>query len=100
MKVFEKRLVDTVVDRMCDVCNESVMKKVADEHFEECAEFKANFGYGSKLDGNSYHLDLCEDCFMTALYALKDKRRSVVMFNDVQDMPSENFGLDLTRTQK
>jgi hypothetical protein len=100
MKVFEKRLVDIVVDRICDVCNESVMKKVADEQYEECAEFKANFGYGSKLDGNSYHLDLCEDCFMTALYALKDKRRSVVMFNDVQDMPSESFGLDLTRTQK
>ena len=47
----------------------------------------ASFGYGSKEDGNVYHLDLCEKCFKTALYALRDERRTTFMFDVKRKLP-------------
>lgn len=99
MKIIEKRSIDTVVDKKCDVCDESLIKNISGVQLEESAVFKANWGFGSKQDGNHYHLNLCENCFMTALHALKDKRRAVVMFSDNDVLPDNNFGLDLTRTK-
>jgi hypothetical protein len=98
MKITEKRLVDTVVDCVCDVCNQSLMLEINGENYDECAELTASWGYGSKQDGKSYHLDLCESCFMVALYALRDERRSHVMFDEDKDLSDENFGLDLSRS--
>ena len=98
MKIFAERLVETVVDRVCDVCKESVMTGVGDGRVEEYGELKAQWGYSSKEDGNTYHLDLCESCFKVALFALKDHRRSFVMFNEENDLPDEKFGLDSARS--
>ncbi len=93
MKVYAERLTKTVVGRVCDVCNESVMNKIGDHKYEECGELKAQWGYGSKNDGKSYHIDLCENCFSLALAALRDHRKRIVMFDDVQELPDDKFGL-------
>ena len=94
MRIIEDKVVATVVDRVCDVCNESVMIEVNDYKYEECGELKAQWGYGSKEDGNTYHLDLCESCFKIALFALRDHRRGIVMFDEEKKLPDEKFGLD------
>ncbi len=93
MKIHEKRLVETVVDRVCDVCNKSVMTDASGEQHEECGVLKADWGYGSKQDGDSYHLDLCVNCFKVALLALKEHRRSEIMFDEDQYLPDGEFGL-------
>ena len=98
MKIFAERLVETVVDRVCDVCKESVMIDVGGNKVEEYGELKAQWGYDSKLDGNTYHLDLCESCFKVALFALKDHKRSLFMFDDESNLPDEKFGLDSARS--
>lgn len=92
MKIYAERLIETFVDRTCDVCNESVMINVDGHKYEECCELKAVWGYASKQDGDSYHLDLCESCFKVALFALRDHRRGVVMFDDEQEVPDDKFG--------
>ena len=91
MKVYSERVVEVVVDRVCDVCNESVMNEIGKQKYEECAELIANWGYGSKDDGKSYQIDLCESCFKVALSALRDHRRSIVMFNDEHEFPDGKF---------
>jgi hypothetical protein len=93
MKIFEERIVETVVDRVCDVCKESVMTDVDEGRVEEFGELKAKWGYGSKEDGNTYHLDLCASCFKVAIFALKDHKRSLFMFDDENNFPDEKFGL-------
>ena len=93
MKVNEKRMVETVVDRVCDVCDASVMIDASGHKYEECGELKAEWGYGSKNDGTSYQVDLCESCFNVALFDLRDHRRSMVMFDDEKEQPDDKFGL-------
>lgn len=63
--------------------------------FEECGELRAKWGFGSKQDGQCYQIDLCESCFMIAFYALRDKRKTELMFGDKNDSTDENFGLKL-----
>lgn len=95
MKVYAEKLVETVVDKICDVCEQSVMIVVNDHKYEESGELKASFGYGSKEDGKVYQLDLCESCFKIALYALRDNRRTEFMFDKAKDLPDKKFGLVL-----
>ncbi|MDI5874904.1 hypothetical protein [Shewanella xiamenensis] len=98
MKLYEKQLVNTVVDRVCDVCGNSVMIDVNGHKYEEVGELKAHWGYGSKEDGTAYHLDLCEDCFRYAVSSLRELRRSTIMFDKDQEFPNEDFGIDKSRT--
>lgn len=86
-----------MVDKICDVCEESVL---IEGKYEESGTLSASFGYGSKEDGNVYHLDLCEKCFKTALYALRDERRTTFMFDDKRNLQDENFGLDPNRSAR
>ena len=97
MKVYAERIVETMVDKICDVCEESVF---IEGKSEETGTLSASFGYGSKEDGNVYHLDLCEKCFKTALLALRDERRSIFMFDDEKDLVDEKFGLDPERSAR
>ncbi|MGI2877740.1 hypothetical protein ACRTEE_15905 [Vibrio alginolyticus] len=93
MKVYGQKTIEVVVDRCCDICGTSVM--VVDSNgvkLEEVGELTANWGFGSKMDGINHHLDMCESCFQVALSALKEHRRSIVMFDDEQDLPDEKFG--------
>jgi hypothetical protein len=73
------------------------MIDVGGNKVEEYGELKAQWGYNSKEDGNTYHLDLCESCFKVALFALKHHKRSLFMFDDENNLPDEKFGLDSTR---
>ena len=98
MKIFGEKVIETVVDCVCDVCGKSLFIDVDGEKCEEAGELKAQWGYGSKEDGIAYHLDLCEDCFKVALLTLKDHRRNLVLFDESQDLPDENFGIDEFRT--
>lgn len=98
MKIYAEKLVEAVVDKICDVCEESVMVDLNGEKYEESGELNATFGYGSQEDGNIYHLDLCEKCFKTALYSLRDERRSTFMFDDDKNLLDEKFGLDPKRS--
>ncbi len=97
MKVYAEKLVETMVDKIGDVCEESVL---IEGKYEESGTLSASFGYGSKEDGNVYHLDLCEKCFKTALYALRDERRTTFMFDDKRNLLDENFGLDPNRSAR
>jgi hypothetical protein len=97
VKVYAEKLVETMVDKICDVCEESVL---IEGKYEESGTLSASFGYGSKEDGNVYHLDLCEKCFKTALYALRDERRTTFMFDDKRNLLDENFGLDPNRSAR
>ena len=97
MKIYAEKLVETMVNKICDVCEESVL---IEGEYEESGTLSASFGYGSKEDGNVYHLDLCEKCFKTALYALRDERRTIFMFDDKRNLLDENFGLDPNRSAR
>jgi hypothetical protein len=99
MKIIDKQSTEIVEDRVCDVCNESLMVNINGEKFDEHGELKAAWGYGSKQHGKCYHLDLCENCFTIALLALRDQRRINVMFNEDADLPDEHFGLDVSRSE-
>ena len=92
MKIFEVRVVEIVTDRACDVCKKSPMYEVGGDKYEECAMLKADGGYGSKNDGRSRDLNLCENCFRVALFALREHRRGNHMFDDDQDALTDDFG--------
>lgn len=98
MKYYQKQFVHTVVDRVCDVCGSSVMIDINGHKVEEVGALIARWGCGSKEDGNSYHLDLCENCFKFAVAALKEHRRSTIMFDKTQELPGDDFGIDKSRT--
>ncbi|GAC33368.1 LOW QUALITY PROTEIN: conserved hypothetical protein [Paraglaciecola polaris LMG 21857] len=93
MKILAEKVVETVVNRICDICNDSVMIEMNGHTHKECGELKASWGYGSKADGITYGLDLCENYFEVALHALKDYRRSIVMFDEKQELPDKAFGI-------
>lgn len=95
MKILEKRLVETVIDRVCDVCQKSVFIEINNDSFEECATLNAVWGYGSKQDGNCHQIDLCENCFNSTLTMLKDRRKKILGLSD-----DSEFGLDLSRSFK
>jgi hypothetical protein len=98
MKVYAEKLIKIEVDKICDVCEESVIIYLNGVKHEKSGELKATFGYDSQKDGNLYHLDLCENCFKTALHSLRDQRRAQVKFDKEKIFPDEKFGLDHNRT--
>ncbi|WOT04359.1 hypothetical protein [Shewanella youngdeokensis] len=93
MKIFEEKQVLPEVNKICDVCEETVIIEVHGEIYAEFGELSARFGHGSQEDGNAYHLDLCEKCFKTAIFALQEHRRAIVMFDDTKELPNDSFGL-------
>ncbi|NOH51169.1 hypothetical protein F0262_24475 [Vibrio rotiferianus] len=79
---MDKKTIEVVVERCCDVCGSSVMVELNDLKLEEAGKLTPNWGGGSKMDGITHHLDMCESCFQVALSALKEHCRSIVMFDD------------------
>lgn len=67
MNVFKQQLIDTLSDVLCDICNKSCKH----ETNIEAAQLSANWGYESKIDGDTYYIDICEDCFERTLQYLK-----------------------------
>jgi hypothetical protein len=98
MKYYQIQFVNSLVDRVCDVCGSSVMIDINGHKVEKVGEINAHWGCGSQENGTAYHLDLCENCFKFAMAALKEHRRSTIMFDKTQELPSDDFGIDNTRT--
>ena len=67
MNIFRKKTVDALHDVLCDVCDKSCKHET---NFE-VARFSVNWGYESKNDGDTYCVDLCENCFERTLQYLK-----------------------------
>lgn len=59
MQIKEKVSKESLVDILCDICGESCTK----EYNLEVGHLEAFWGYGSKKDGESTLIELCEDCF-------------------------------------
>jgi hypothetical protein len=98
MKIMQKKLMLTLVDRTCDICGQSEMINVGDHTFEELGELKATWGYGSKQDGKVFQLDLCERCFAVALEALRNHKNSQTSLTG--RLTNEEFGLDRERSRR
>ncbi|MNJ39962.1 hypothetical protein D3C77_348440 [compost metagenome] len=80
---------EQVVDVRCDVCGESSMKAEQMNY----ATLSANWGYGSRHDGERYQVDLCESCFFEALANLRQSHRQIHMFaDDYEPVDPERFG--------
>jgi hypothetical protein len=98
MKVRRKMLVEVVVGRVCDVCEQTLTLEIAGQSYEEGGELSATWGYGSKQDGKAYHLDLCEQCFTVAVLALTEQKKLLMMTDKTLTPPNENFGVALDRS--
>jgi hypothetical protein len=58
----------------CDVCGECC----TDETYgTESATLSAQWGYMSKKDGDTYHVDLCESCFDATISFLKQRKKEL-----------------------
>ena len=86
MEIQQTKQVEVVADVLCDVCNQSTQL--------EFATLSANWGYGSKHDGERYELQLCEKCFFYAFAILKKERADEFMFEENFD-PSTLEGVGL-----
>ncbi|MFW1828157.1 MULTISPECIES: hypothetical protein [unclassified Acinetobacter] len=86
MEIKLLQQVEVVTDVLCDVCNQSIQLQFG--------VLSANWGYGSKHDGERYELHLCEKCFFYALSTLKRKHSGERIFDENFD-PSilDGFGL-------
>ena len=73
-------------DVLCAVCMESTQLNHA--------VLSANWGNGSKHNGEQYELHLCEACFFATVATLKREHRVKQMFNDdFNEAALEKFGL-------
>ena len=58
----------------CDVCGECCTD---DTYGTERATLSAQWGYMSKKDGDTYHVDLCEYCFDATISFLKQRKKEL-----------------------
>jgi hypothetical protein len=91
MKILTQKVVDVVEDVRCDVCGDSTSRE--GEYPPQFGMLKADWGYGSRHDGERYELHLCEDCFFSALATLKQGHRACRMFDENADDQAVEFGL-------
>lgn len=80
---------DVVEDVKCDICGESC-KIVASPDFEYSQLF-ADWGYGSKNDGEKWDYTFCEVCslkIVAFIEALKEAHQTV---NEVEIVPQEEL---------
>lgn len=81
MKKYKTQQARVLADILCDVCSKSCKcyPDVEDEGCKEERDFElatlsATWGYRSRKDGESYHLDLCEDCFDDVVKHIETRR--------------------------
>jgi hypothetical protein len=70
---------EQVVDVRCGVCGESSRMV---ERMLDYATLAANWGYGSRHDGERYEVHLCESSFFETLAYLRQSHRQNHMFSD------------------
>ncbi|QWL62058.1 hypothetical protein HQ399_07255 [Aeromonas jandaei] len=89
-----KEIVPTeqVVDILCDVCGRSTKTNFGTNQY---GSLSADFGYGSRHDGERYQVHLCEMCFFGTLAIVRDMHRGHRMFDDDYEAANpETFGRD------
>jgi len=91
MKIMTQKVVDVVEDVRCDVCGDST--SCEGKYPPQFGMLKADWGYGSRHDGEQYELHLCEGCFFSALATLKQERQASRMFDENADDQASEFGL-------
>ena len=90
MKIMTKQEVDVVSDIRCDVCDESCSP--VEGYDPLYGTLSAKWGYGSRHDGESYEVHLCESCFFQALASLQEQRRGQLMFSEQGYELNPDFG--------
>lgn len=74
MKIFKLEKKEVLDKIYCDVCGECC----TDENYgTESATLSVEWGYGSKKDGESYNVDLCEFCFDATISFLKERKKEL-----------------------
>lgn len=91
MKIMTKKTIDVVGDVQCDVCNESCTP--VEGYDPLFGLMRAQWGYGSHHDGETYEVHLCESCFFQALASLEEQRRGHLMFSEQGYEYNPDFGL-------
>jgi len=93
LKLFTEQTASVVEDIKCDVCGASTLSEGGEIN---AVSLQAAWGYGSKHDGDSYEIDLCEGCFFGTLSYLRRERQSQRLFANEVDgsgASAEEFGL-------
>jgi hypothetical protein len=91
MRIMTQKLVDVVEDVRCDICGDSTSSE--GKHAPQFGVLNADWGYGSRHDGERYELHLCEGCFFSALVTLNQERRTCRMLDENADDQAAEFGL-------
>ena len=78
MKIMGIKAVETVIDVRCDTCGASTLEDT--NQTPQYGILTANWGYGSRHDGERYEVDLCEACFFALLANAKELRRANMLF--------------------
>ncbi len=79
MEVKENRTALVTTDVLCDVCSSSTTIDGVSTGF---GVLSAQWGYGSKHDGERYEVHLCESCFFNTLANLSRDRMTSHLFDE------------------
>ena len=91
LKVTESQPVQVMIDVVCDICGVSTKSQAGPCHY---GTLGAEFGFGSMHDGESYEVDLCENCFFDALTFTRHASSTKLMASRTGDAQApKNFGL-------
>ncbi|AXV20832.1 hypothetical protein GVO02_20150 [Aeromonas caviae] len=94
-----KEIVPTeqVVDILCDVCGRSTKTNFGTNQY---GSLSADFGYGSRHDGERYLVHLCEMCFFGTLATMREMHRGEHMFDDDYEAANpDTFGRDYSNRE-
>ena len=90
MEIKEQASVEILKDVLCDVCKCSTLIPGSGLQY---GRLEAQWGYGSKHDGEHYQVRLCEPCFFKALGELRRECMINTMFDDDDPLAYERLGL-------
>jgi len=82
--------VETVVDITCDACGKSTR---ADGGGLEYGVLQANWGYGSKHDGERFEIHLCEGCFFSSVSNIRRDYALNTLFDKSSEENAQSSGL-------
>lgn len=80
MNIKEILPVEVVAEVICDGCGETCTKD-REDGIHEFATLAADWGYYSSHDNESYRYQLCEICFFGVLAHLKERSRTLGLFD-------------------
>lgn len=91
MKIMGIKDVESVIDVTCDTCGESTTNST--NSTSQYGVLSADWGYGSRHDGEHYQVHLCETCFFSLLAEAKALRRANMLFSENYEPFANDLGL-------